>query len=152
MAVAEAQPLSSVAVKTNGVSLSDGEVPAPQTPTRTNGVHQNGDSAPAVNGSAHDAFELDSKYAYTPRKIRVITIGAGFSGLLMAHKFQHRFPEMKDIVEHKIFEARSDVGGTWRTSDMRYFGNHYLQSRSGKQLPWSSVRCTRSHICVCSQQ
>lgn len=31
----------------------------------------------------------------------------------MAHKFQHRFPEMDDIVEHTIFEAHSDVGGTW---------------------------------------
>ncbi|KAK0624227.1 hypothetical protein B0T14DRAFT_454425 [Immersiella caudata] len=31
----------------------------------------------------------------------------------MAHKFQHRFPDMKDIVEHKIFEALHDVGGTW---------------------------------------
>ncbi|KAI8280842.1 putative sterigmatocystin biosynthesis monooxygenase stcW [Colletotrichum sp. SAR11_240] len=45
--------------------------------------------------------------------MKVFTIGAGFSGLLMAHKFQHRFPEMRDIVEHTVFEARSEVGGTW---------------------------------------
>lgn len=30
----------------------------------------------------------------------------------MTHKFQHRFPELRDIVEHKIFEALDDVGGT----------------------------------------
>ena len=34
-------------------------------------------------------------FALKPRKLRVITIGAGFSGLLIAHKFQHRFPELQ---------------------------------------------------------
>lgn len=61
---------------------------------------------------------LNKEYAYKPRKLRVFTIGAGFSGLLMAHKFQHRFPELADIVEHTIFEARKDIGGTWLV-------NHY---------------------------
>ncbi|KAI9148728.1 putative sterigmatocystin biosynthesis monooxygenase stcW [Paramyrothecium foliicola] len=65
------------------------------------------------NGVLEDPFELSQDYAYTPRKIKVITIGAGFSGLLIAHKFQHRFPEIQGIVEHKIFEARNDIGGTW---------------------------------------
>ncbi|KAF2649793.1 FAD/NAD(P)-binding domain-containing protein [Lophiostoma macrostomum CBS 122681] len=60
-----------------------------------------------------DPFKLSHQYAYTPRRLRVITIGAGFSGLLMAHKFQHRFPEMQDMVDHTIFEAHSEVGGTW---------------------------------------
>ncbi|KAE9582661.1 putative sterigmatocystin biosynthesis monooxygenase [Colletotrichum fructicola] len=64
-------------------------------------------------GISEDPFNLDSKFAYTPHKMKVFTIGAGFSGLLMAHKFQHRFPEMRDIVEHTIFEAHSEVGGTW---------------------------------------
>ena len=66
-----------------------------------------------ANGHTTDPFKLSQEFAYTPRKIKVITIGAGFSGLLMAHKFQHRFPEMEDIVEHTIYEARSDIGGTW---------------------------------------
>ncbi|KAF6800227.1 cyclohexanone 1,2-monooxygenase [Colletotrichum sojae] len=65
------------------------------------------------NGVSDDSFKLDTKFAYTPRKIKVFTIGAGFSGLLMAHKFQHRFPEMRDIAEHTIFEAHGEVGGTW---------------------------------------
>jgi hypothetical protein len=68
------------------------------------------------NGSENvpaNPFSLNNQYAFTPRKLKVFTIGAGFSGLLMAHKFQHRFPEMRDIVEHTIFEANSDVGGTW---------------------------------------
>lgn len=70
------------------------------------------------NSITGDPFQLSSQYAYTPRKIRVFTIGAGFSGLIMAHKFQHRFPAMRDIVQHTIFESRSDVGGTW-------LANHY---------------------------
>jgi hypothetical protein len=79
-----------------------------------------------------DPFKLSSQNAYAPRKVKVITIGAGFSGLLIAHKLQHRFPEMRDIVEHKIFEMRSDVGGTW-------LANHY-----------PGVQCdVPAHIYVC---
>lgn len=101
--------------KTNGLCLSDGEIPAPTTPKLANGAKDDVPSPALTNGHKLDAFELDSKYAYTPRKMRVITIGAGFSGLLMAHKFHHRFPDMRDIVDHTIFEARSDIGGTWCT-------------------------------------
>ena len=56
---------------------------------------------------------MHDQLAFTPRKIRVITVGAGFSGLMVAHKFQHRYPEMQDTIEHKIFEANNDIGGTW---------------------------------------
>lgn len=56
---------------------------------------------------------LHRQYGYTPRKLKVFTIGSGFSGLLMAHKFQHRHADMRDIVEHTIFEMRPDLGGTW---------------------------------------
>lgn len=73
-------------------------------------------SASAAAGDAaqsNNAFSLSREHAYTPRRMRVITIGAGFSGLLMAHKFQHRFPELRDAVQHTIFEALPDVGGTW---------------------------------------
>lgn len=77
-----------------------------------NGI-SNGRSNITSNGTVEDPFKLSSQFAYAPRRLKVITIGAGFSGLLMAHKFQHRFPEMRDIVDHTIFEARKDVGGTW---------------------------------------
>ncbi|KAH7029586.1 uncharacterized protein B0I36DRAFT_291378 [Microdochium trichocladiopsis] len=78
----------------------------------TSGIHIDINS-----DSVDDPFRLASEYAYTPRKIKVFTIGAGFSGLLMAHKFQHRFPDLRDIVEHTIFEARDDIGGTWLVND-----------------------------------
>lgn len=103
---------------------SDGEIPAIngiieeppyQQPkaSHLNGYH----AAPApkheINGLPEYVIPMHDQLAFTPRKIRVITVGAGYSGLMMAHKFQHRFPKMRDIIEHKIFEARGDVGGTW---------------------------------------
>ena len=51
--------------------------------------------------------------AYKPRKLRVATIGAGFSGLIFAHKLQHECPDMQEYIEHVIVEASDDVGGTW---------------------------------------
>lgn len=79
-------------------------------------AEQNGINGVHVNGHIQDDHDvrvpLNDQYAFTPRKLRVITIGAGFSGLLMAHKFQHRFPEMQEYVEHTILERHSDIGGT----------------------------------------
>ena len=109
---------------------TDGEVPnglhsnATTNSNGTNGVRKprnmngteelNGHSF-TTNASQENPFTIpmSTDYAYTPRKLRVVTIGAGFSGLLMAHKIQHRFPELQRYVEHTIFEARNDVGGTW---------------------------------------
>lgn len=93
------------------------------TPPQVNGTkpsHVNGTSKTYTNGtSTADSFiPLNRQYAYTPRRLKVFTIGAGFSGLLMAHKFQHRFPDLKDTIDHTIFEMRSDLGGTWLV-------NHY---------------------------
>lgn len=79
---------------------------------------ENATRTAAADNNTGDPFQLSSQYAYTPRKMRVFTIGAGFSGVIMAHKFQHRFPAMRDIVQNTIFESRSDVGGTW-------LANHY---------------------------
>ena len=73
----------------------------------TNGVQTNGFT---TNGYT---IPLNDQYAYTPRKLKVVTIGAGFSGLMMAHKFQHRFPEMQEFVEHTILERHAELGGTW---------------------------------------
>lgn len=101
--------------------VTEGEIPkvngvTPSKPvangTYTNGVHTNGVHN-GYDNTVQDPFKLASEFAYTPRKLKVFTIGAGFSGLLMAHKFQHRFPEMQDIVDHTIFEAHHEVGGTW---------------------------------------
>ena len=43
------------------------------------------------------------------RKLRVLTIGAGVTGILMAYRIQ------KDVqnVEHVIYEKNENIGGTW---------------------------------------
>lgn len=52
--------------------------------------------------------------AYTPhRKLKIVTVGAGFSALIFAHKLQHERLEFQELVEHKIYELRDDIGGTW---------------------------------------
>lgn len=57
-----------------------------------------------------------SHAAYHKRKLRVATIGAGFSGLIFAHKIQHEQPELQEFIEHVIFEANDDIGGTWKVN------------------------------------
>ncbi|KEF53532.1 uncharacterized protein A1O9_10507 [Exophiala aquamarina CBS 119918] len=52
--------------------------------------------------------------SWTPqRKLKVITIGAGFSGLIFAHKLQHEHGEFHELVDHEIYEARENIGATW---------------------------------------
>ena len=91
---------------------------APSADSTTNGVHDQVDGLNGTNGASHVPLNeytipLNKEYAYTPRRLRVVTIGAGFSGLIMAHKFQHRFPEMQEFVDHTIYERNSQLGGTW---------------------------------------
>jgi hypothetical protein len=79
----------------------------------------NGGEQPSVNGiSTPDGVNtqpaLRDAPAWTPlRKLKVVTVGAGFSGLIFAHKLQHQHPEFQAIVDHQILEAGADIGGTW---------------------------------------
>jgi NADH dehydrogenase FAD-containing subunit len=110
--------------------VSDGEIPAhydtkdaKELPERLMSYLQSHKSE-ATNGTTTTTHDVDpqtvpfnAQFALHPRKLRIATIGAGFSGLVMAHKFQHRFPELQQFVEHVIFEGRPDVGGTWFVSN-----------------------------------
>ncbi|TKA66995.1 hypothetical protein B0A49_04490 [Cryomyces minteri] len=50
---------------------------------------------------------------YTPtRKLRMVVVGAGYSGLMMAHKIKYQ-ENMSDYIDLKIYEKNGDVGGTW---------------------------------------
>ena len=46
------------------------------------------------------------------RKMRVVCVGAGFSGLLVAHKVQHEL-KLEEEVDLAIYERNPDIGGTW---------------------------------------
>lgn len=95
---------------TNGTV--DGVVETPVPLAMVNGanhVQSSGDTPP---GGIH--VPLRDVHAWTPeRKLDIITVGAGFSGLMLAHKLQHEHPELQAMVNHKIFESRETVGGTW---------------------------------------
>jgi hypothetical protein len=51
------------------------------------------------------------KPVYTPRKLRMVCIGAGYSGLMLAYHL--RDMGMEDYIDLKIYEKNHDVGGTW---------------------------------------
>ncbi|CAI7566118.1 unnamed protein product [Penicillium palitans] len=50
--------------------------------------------------------------AYARRKLKIICIGAGYSGLTLAHKIDHEL-KLGDFVELKTYEKNPEVGGTW---------------------------------------
>ncbi|KAH8804478.1 hypothetical protein F5884DRAFT_734835 [Xylogone sp. PMI_703] len=48
----------------------------------------------------------------TRRKLRMVCVGAGYSGLTLAHKIQHEC-KLEDVIDLQIYEKNPDVGGTW---------------------------------------
>ncbi|OBT75667.1 hypothetical protein VF21_05161 [Pseudogymnoascus sp. 05NY08] len=79
-----------------------------------NGFHPTTNGS-TINTASKDniAIPVNAQPSFKARKLRVIVIGAGYSGLTLAHKLRYQHPEMEEIVETKIFEARSGIGGTW---------------------------------------
>lgn len=49
---------------------------------------------------------------FTPRKLRVVCIGAGYSGLMLAYKYKHEH-HMDEYIDLSIYEKNTDIGGTW---------------------------------------
>lgn len=81
----------------------------------------NGHHIPPANAHAHGSnmeditIPLYDMPAFTPtRRLKVAIIGAGYSGLIMAHKlmYQHK-SEVEKIVDFVIYEAKDVPGGTW---------------------------------------
>jgi hypothetical protein len=46
---------------------------------------------------------IQEKGLFTPRKIRIVTVGAGYSGLMLAYKIRNQF-KYEDFIEHVIYE------------------------------------------------
>jgi cation diffusion facilitator CzcD-associated flavoprotein CzcO len=61
------------------------------------------------------SIPLNDVPAFTPsRKLRIGIVGAGYSGLIMAHKLMYEHvEEMEKIVDFTIYEAKDVPGGTW---------------------------------------
>ena len=85
--------------------MTNGHGPNGATP---NGVH-NDDPFASIKVPV-----LDNP-AFTPqRKLRVITIGAGYSGMILNHRLLYKYSkEFADLIDHTIIESKSEAGGTW---------------------------------------
>ncbi|KIX06705.1 uncharacterized protein Z518_04681 [Rhinocladiella mackenziei CBS 650.93] len=56
-------------------------------------------------------YQIPEKPLHSGRPVRIICIGAGASGLLLAYKVKYNFDE-KDV-EIQVYEKNKDLGGTW---------------------------------------
>jgi len=71
---------------------------------------------PSANQLTDVCIPMVDEPAYSNRRLKIVTIGAGFSGLVLAHKIQHESPGLQDFIDHTIFELQDDVGGTWKVN------------------------------------
>lgn len=62
-----------------------------------------------TNGTS---FHILEQPVLTRRKLRIVCVGAGYSGLTLAHKIQHEL-KLEEVIELQIYEKNDDVGGTW---------------------------------------
>jgi hypothetical protein len=72
-------------------------------------------SVQSLKNTAHKQIwiPLVDRVLWEPeKKVKVISIGCGFSGLTLAQKIQHKY-KLDHIIEHVIYEKNSEVGGTW---------------------------------------
>jgi len=56
--------------------------------------------------------EIKKEPLYTPRPLRVVCVGAGFGGLLVAHQVKYN-KQFEGFINFQIYEKNTSVGGTW---------------------------------------
>jgi cation diffusion facilitator CzcD-associated flavoprotein CzcO len=77
---------------------------------KLNGVNE---AVKATSLNYDNNAEVRDEVLWKPhQRIRVISIGAGFSGLTLANKIQ-RTHKLDAVIEHIIYEKNPDIGGTW---------------------------------------
>lgn len=68
--------------------------------------------APAVAACGiENSYEIREEPIHARRPIRVVCIGAGYSGILMGIIWNHRMQNRN--AEFVIYERNDDLGGTW---------------------------------------
>lgn len=60
--------------------------------------------------SSKDVVVLE-KPIDSPRRLRMVCIGAGFAGVFLAHR--HKFGNKEDYIDLAIYEKNPGIGGTW---------------------------------------
>jgi cation diffusion facilitator CzcD-associated flavoprotein CzcO len=72
-----------------------------------------------INGyQGQNEYVIEEHPLGEPRRVRIVTVGAGPGGLNMARHLELFLTNY----EHVIYEKNSDVGGTW-------FENRYIDCR-----------------------
>ncbi|CAF1205919.1 unnamed protein product [Rotaria sordida] len=94
---------------------------------------------------------IREQYRGQPRPLKIITIGAGFSGLTMAYKIQHQY-KLGDHIQHVIYEKNLDIGGTWEykhAQTIALFDTGFTISHVGHQLniSWTCVKNAIKRYC-----
>ncbi|KAH3985946.1 hypothetical protein HBH98_112100 [Parastagonospora nodorum] len=114
----------------------------PNLPTDTPGYHANG----ITNGTAKTPFKISDAPVENQRRLKVIVIGAGYSGIYCGI----RIPERLRNVELVIYEKNAGVGGTWYEN--RYLGcacdvpSHSYQYSFEPNPNWSSLYAPAAEI------
>ncbi|KAI2467497.1 cyclohexanone monooxygenase [Annulohypoxylon bovei var. microspora] len=78
-----------------------------------------------------EPYRVTEDYFERPRKLRIIIIGCGASGILFAYKFQKHLTDCEIV----IYEKNEDVGGTWLEN--RYPGCACDVPSHAYQYPWA---------------
>jgi len=75
---------------------------------------------------ANNWVPLLQEPAYKPRRTRIVCVGAGYSGLMVAYEVKHN-KALEGFIDLTIYDKNEDVGGTW------------LENR----YPGVAVRCSK---------
>jgi cation diffusion facilitator CzcD-associated flavoprotein CzcO len=57
------------------------------------------------------AYIVQDQYSYKIRRLRVVCIGAGLTGIAAIYKLQTKHSDLE--IDFQIYEKNRDVGGTW---------------------------------------
>lgn len=57
------------------------------------------------------SYAVRDEYIYKIRRLRVICIGAGLTGIAAVHKLRTKHSDLE--IDFAIYEKNHDVGGTW---------------------------------------
>lgn len=77
-----------------------------------NGEHLTNGTSVANGTKPSNWVPIKEEPVYTRRKLKIICVGAGFSGLTLAHKIKHEL-KLEDVIDLVIYEKNPEVGGTW---------------------------------------
>jgi hypothetical protein len=78
--------------------------PDPQAIPDEGAVHEN-----EWYNQDFDGYRISEQPLFTKRRVRLVCVGAGASGLQVAYKAER---VLKDV-DIQIYEKNKDVGGTW---------------------------------------